>query len=152
MSFNFVAPHNYNSSSRKIAIAIKQGEVNAILSAAEEMAEFVTGNAILVPMPSHFGYAIQTFRLAQALSQLTGAAVCDILKGKSRDSLFNEKKRGHRVKWDTLGYYIDGAIPSNRKVYVIDNCIDTGASGKAAASVIGDCTILAYAMTKKTFR
>lgn len=152
MQYSFVAPYIYNAHTRVIAKGIKYGSYDAIKEAAESMAEFVRFSDVLVPMPSHHGYATQTFKLCMAISQLTGAPVSNVLRGKARQPLYDAKKSGQSVNWTDLGLYIDGVLPEGKNIIVVDNVIDTGASAKAAIAAIGSCTVLAYAMTSKSFR
>jgi adenine/guanine phosphoribosyltransferase-like PRPP-binding protein len=151
MRYKYIASHRYDSQSGKVARGIKYGDVESILKAAEEMSAFVPDDAVLVPMPSHHGFATQTYKLALAISQHTGTPVADVIRGKLRHTLYETKKNGAKPHFHDLQMYLTSSIPSGRYVVVIDNCIDTGASAMAAASLFKKCTVLAYAMTHKIF-
>lgn len=146
----YLAPNTYNSSTRKVAHAMKDGVMNAIKEAAYQMADMVPGNAVLVPMPSHLGYATDTLKLCEVIGRITGAPIYNILKGVERKKLYDLKKAGLTVNHYNLGFHTTSDLPKDRTVVVVDNVIDTGATARAAAAAIGDCVILAYAKTSKT--
>lgn len=142
----------YNCQSRAIAHGIKNGDMQSIHTAAERMAALVPDNAVLVPMPSHHGYATQTLKLCMVISAITGCAVVNALEGLPRLTNFEAKKAGRSIKWYDMGFHLVTSLPEGREICVIDNVIDTGNTAMAAVAAIGDCKIIAYAMTKKTFR
>ncbi|MBQ0073522.1 MAG: phosphoribosyltransferase [Prevotella sp.] len=138
---------HYNNSSRHIAHKLKEGDYNAIVTAAYRMAACLPENCILIPAPGRNGYATQTLKLAKMISRISGAQVADVLKGCQRMANYDAKKQGHPLKMDDLGLYLAESIPADKTAVIIDNVVDTGTTAFAAANLIGSCIVLSYAMT-----
>lgn len=137
----------YNQQTRILAHGLKDGDKNAMQTAALQMVNILPENAVLIPMPSHLGYAKQTLRLVNLMSDISGAPVADVLVGRERMSNYHSKKNGHPLKIEDLGIRLNGNLPEGKVPCVIDNVIDTGVSAFAAANAIGSCVVLAYAIT-----
>lgn len=137
----------YNNSSRPVAHGLKDGKYSVIVKAAGRMAACVPENAVLVPVPSHRGYAEQTLVLANEIARICGAEVANVLRGKERKPNYDAKREGKPLSIDDLGIYMTGELPQGKLVVVIDNVIDSGVTAFAAANAIGTCAVLAYAMT-----
>ena len=137
----------YSSGRREIAKAMKLGNTDAIRLAAVAIATAVkfSKDAILVPVPSHLGYATYTLELANEIARLTGSEVADVLKGAQRDMLYDIKKRHKPVSVEYLGVYATKELPQDRPIYYVDNVVATGATAKAVFRTFGRGTMLTYA-------
>lgn len=122
--------------SRIVAHALKDYFEPAIQLAAERMRPIIASldNVALVPMPSHFGYATYTFRLAKAIGIGT---IYDVLRCEPRERLYDLKKRGVAISPDDLGFYAIGSIPEDMNIVFIDNVVATGTTAMAAYEVLG---------------
>lgn len=139
----------YNPCSRMMAHALKDGNWSTVIEAAYLMAPLVPKNAVLIPMPSHSGYADAMLKLAKAISWISGAEVLDVLKGKQRKTVYELKRNGKKVSASDLGYYTTASIPEGKVAVVVDNVCDTGLNATAAANAIGGCVLITYAVTSK---
>lgn len=149
----YLAVHtDYNPISREIAHKIKGETISgepctptersiAIDIAARDMALLIPKSAILVPMPSHHGYATDTLILANKIASIKHCVVKDILKGASRLSSYEAKKQG--VSTD-FGFYL--TEEPQGVIYYVDNIVASGATAKAAYETHKGI-ILTYAIT-----
>lgn len=149
----FLATDSYNESSRIICHAIKDNNMAAIIAAAYEMADCLpsASDVVLVPAPSRKGYATNTLLLADMIAKISGAEVADVLKGRERASNYLAKKEGHPLNSSDMSFYLTDNLPEGKVVVFVDNVVDTGATAFAAASVLGSCVVLSYAMTNVLF-
>ncbi len=146
METRFFATGNYRKDGRtETAHAMKEGANWAIYKAAAEMVKYIPTNAVLVPMPSHTGRATYTLELCKRIARETAAEVCDYLRGKERETLYNLKKQGRRILPAKLGFYLSQPIPSGKLVIIIDNVVATGTTAAAAVRAIGGGVVFAYA-------
>lgn len=146
METRFFATGNYRKDGRtETAHAMKEGANWAIYKAAAEMVKYIPTNAVLVPMPSHTGRATYTLELYKRIARETAAEVCDYLKGKERETLYNLKKQGRHILPAKLGFYLSQPIPSGKRVIIIDNVVATGTTAAAAVRAIGGGVVFAYA-------
>lgn len=133
---------------REVAYAIKdKNNLEAISTAAKEMADLVNSSNILVPIPSSKGDTDATGLLAQEIANITGAEVRDILGiKKKRESTRERAKAGkRRITPDKMGLELkDGDIDA-RRVLFVDNVATSGASIRAAVNLINGGRGLVYA-------
>lgn len=134
---------------RKIAHGIKNGNRQAILSAARAMTRLLPAapRIILVPIPSRTGTATTTRLLAEEIChQHPKTEVMDVLRGRVRPSLYEEKKQGKRdVCSAWFGFRLTRSLPPDAEVFLVDNVEATGATIKAAMAVCGQVHGLVYA-------
>ena len=146
METRYFATGNYRAERRnETAHAMKEGANWAIYKAAAEMVKYIPTNAVLVPMPSHTGRATYTLELCKRIARETAAEVCDYLRGKERETLYNLKKQGRHILPAKLGFYLSQPIPSGKRVIIIDNVVATGTTAAAAVRAIGGGVVFAYA-------
>ena len=141
-----LAPHRYHDGdSRLVAHALKTNDATAVQQAAEAMLSIIRSldNVALVPVPSHLGYATYTLELARAIGV---GQVFDVLRGKQRETLYAQKKRGETPSSSTLGFYAIGSIPEDMNIVYLDNVVATGTTAKAAYEAIGRGLMVAYAI------
>lgn len=142
-----LAATRYDSCSRLLAHRLKANDLTAIEDAALLMAPLIPQGSALVPMPSHSGCATYTRTLSNRLALLTHSEVADVLQGRLRMPHYAAKLQGKDLAAEDLAFCLRASLPVGRKVIVIDNVIDTGLTAVSAAEVLGDCAVLAYAMT-----
>ena len=123
----FVAVDGYRGKMDRLARAVKSDglnsvNLNAINEAADLMAPMVPDNAVLVPAPSHEGYATDMLLLANAIGVRTNSEVADVLKSAPRDSQYDHKiNTGKPFTAEELGIHMDGELPEGKFPVVIDN-------------------------------
>ena len=149
MKYNYITTGEYYSHGRNsIAHGMKNGNPKSIARAASEMSKFVTPDVTLIPMPGHTGVATYTKELAEQIATLTGAKVCDIMRGSTRETFYDIKKNGGHVEKNYLGLYLISKLPEG-KIMIIDNCISTGTTAAAALDLTKRGVVLAYAIVGK---
>ena len=153
----FKTPNAYTSPSHQwVANAIKTGNTMAIGQAAQEMAQLVPDNAVLVPMPNHHGQTTDdtdTVVLAEAISKITGRPVIRALAGVERESrkADKEKPKSQQMKAVDLGFRQVEKIPEGTVPYFIDNVIASGLTAEAAHRAMGNNGVtLAYAKSTRS--
>lgn len=137
-----VVGHYRNPDLKKLAKAVKNGDTAAVGKAAGMMAPLVKKGTVLVPIPSHEGRAQQTLQLARQIAALTGASVCDLLEGDSRQSSYELKKQGVVLDSSKMGFRLRGRIPEGN-ILVVDNVIASGNTAKAAMDLLPNARMLA---------
>lgn len=140
-----LSAHHYGGRSRFIAHQIKALEYDALREAAHDMAELIDSSYVLVPAPSHLGLATDSLALAQFISELSGAQVADVLKGRPRLSNYFAKLNGTPLIPSDMD--IHSVVSLHGNIAVVDNVIDSGATAIACAEALGACSMLSYAMT-----
>lgn len=134
--------HDYQDAS-ELAHLVKQGDTDAIMQMAQEMATKVPNNAVLIPMPSSSGRATVTLQLANEIAVITGSIVADVLVGNARESLYSLKKQNKSLSNDDMGIKLMGEVPNGVPV-IVDNVYATGTTANAALEVIPDAHILVH--------
>ena len=140
----------YTDGVPEICHAAKDGDAGAIRKMAEEMAKDLRGDEILVPVPSRSGIATITRRLADEISKLSGCKVENVLRGPTRESLYELKKNGQAITPEMLGLQASH-IPEGR-VMLVDNVVATGTTARAAMKAIPGAWMLAYAMDSGAYK
>ena len=92
-------------------------------------------NALIVPVPSHIGYATYTKEIAE----MTGLEVLDCIRCFPHETLYDRKKRGEIVRPEELQFYLDATetVPE-RPIYIFDLVSATGVTAKAAQRLFKD--------------
>ena len=122
----------YEPSVRTIAKELKQEKASAIKEVVDFLSKQVTEEDVLIPMPSRFGFATDTQKLAEKISEKTGAKVFDCLVGKKRESIYELKKTNQDVSEFEFDFQINCEIPKARNYFIVDNVIGTGTTMKNA--------------------
>ena len=144
--------HYYDGINNWLCHKLKENDPQAINFCARQLAKMLPENAVVVPIPGHHGYALQTLYLARAISiQSDGnIPVANVLKGKNRVSNYQAKINGHPLSSAELGFRQVGLLPKGKIPYLLDNCVDSGETAKAAYHALGEKgIILSYAMSDK---
>ncbi len=116
----------YEPNVRTIARELKQEKSSAIKEVVDFLSNQVSEEDVLIPMPSRYGYATDTQKLAEKISEKTGAKVFDCLVGKKRQSIYELKKTNQNVSEFDFDFQINCEIPEARNYFIVDNVIGTG--------------------------
>lgn len=144
--------HYYDGINNWLCHKLKENNPQAIDHCARQLAKMLPENAVIVPIPGHHGCAVQTLYLARAISGLTAGniPVANVLKGSRRKSNYQAKIEGHPLCAEELGFRQVGILPKGKVPYLLDNCVDSGETAKAAYHALGDRGIvLSYAMSDR---
>jgi len=141
----FVAVSGYRGKAQKLAHGVKSRDPEVIAEVADLMAPLIPKDAVLVPAPSHSGKATDMLDVAQAISELTGAPIADVLRGGERDSQYKAKKAGRPLSVDDLGIKATGKLPDGKLPVVIDNVVDTGSTAEACVRALGKGIVVSLA-------
>lgn len=142
--------NTYYRKGRKLSRLVKKGDSAAIKEMALEMSSIVPENVVLVPIPSHIGYATFTLELSHEISRLTGTPVADILRGKSRISNYTAKKMKSPLSVEDLGF--EKISDTELTPCFVDNVCDTGVTMRSAFMAFNRGIGMVYARTKKHLR
>ena len=127
--------------SRGVAYCDKQ----AIRIAACVMRGWIADRSVLVPMPSHIGYATTSLMLCRELKRINHSyRVMDILRCEPHPSNHEEKMDGRFPSAFTT--YIKGETIPPQNAYIIDNCVGTGTTALSALAAMPDAIV--FAITK----
>jgi len=87
----------YDGINSRLCHKLKENDPQAMEYCARQLARMLPENAVIVPIPGHYGYAVQTLYLARAISEQSNGniPVANVLKGISRVSNYQAKKDGH---------------------------------------------------------
>ena len=135
------------SAYRDICHKVKTSYRPFVREAAGIMASHLSlpSDGVLIPMPSHLGYATDTLALCKELSGLTGLPVMDILHGDMRESVHNLKSVTGEIPAEfSLGLRLTRDVPAGLRPLVVDNVIGTGFTMKSVLALIPDampCTL-----------
>lgn len=130
--------------------AVKEGDLDAIKTAARQIAYALPIRAMLIPIPSHKGTTEINYRFATAILNATrengrDALIADCLEGTARESLYDLKHKGMDPKGCDLGIrwkktYKDQDFrflqALNYIPVFVDNVVDTGATITAAVKAV----------------
>ena len=122
---------------REISHGIKDRDPQAL----KMMTHFILDNDmirkgdLIIPAPQHEGKAIYTLQIAEMIADETGAVVIDILHSKERKTMYEQKLSGTVSAPLFIADYKN--LPKNKRIFFLDNVIDTGASLRAAERAVG---------------
>ena len=132
--------HYYDGINNWLCHKLKENDPQAITYCARQLVKMLPENAVVIPIPGHHGFTLQTLYLARAINEQSDGIipVANVLKGYNRVSNYQAKKEGHSLSAD------------ERVPYLLDNCVDSGETAKAAYHALGDKgIILSYAMSER---
>lgn len=142
----FMAVDGYRGKLDRLAHEVKGGSDDAVHRAARLMAPLVPTYSVLVPTPSHEGYATDMLALALAISEETGAPVADVLKGTPRERQYDVKRTtGKPMAADAMGIRMEGVLPQGYMPVVIDNVVHSGNTAEACVKALGKGVVLSLA-------
>ncbi len=132
---------------RSVAYALKQGNRAAVNLAAEEMADLVYGNDILVPIPDSKGDTSANLALARAIARRTGAKVCDALRRTGPvESARARRKKGKPPLPPALQRLYRRKDCPDGALLLVDNVVTRGTTAAAAAIAMSKkCLVAVWA-------
>lgn len=141
--------HYYDGINNWLCHKLKENDPRAITYCARQLVKMLPENAVVVPIPGHHGFALQTLYLARAINEQSGGIipVANVLKGNSRMSNYQAKKEGSLLPAEELGFRQVAPLPKGKVPYLLDNVVDTGTTAKAAINALGGGIVLSYAMS-----
>ena len=141
--------HYYDGINNWLCHKLKENDPQAIAYCARQLAKMLPENAVIIPIPGHHGFALQTLYLARAINEQSGGIipVANVLKGNCRVSNYQAKKEGHLLSAEELGFRQVAPLPKGKVPYLLDNVVDTGTTAKAAIKALGGGVVLSYAMS-----
>lgn len=148
----FVSVGGYRGSLQHLAHEVKTGNPAVIERIADMMSPLIPSEAVLIPAPSHKGYATDMLALSEAIAQRTGAEIVDVLKSDKRVSQYTAKKEtGKAIDSDKLGIYAVGEIPNDKIPVIVDNVVDSGNTAEACVRAIGKGVVISLADATKPY-
>lgn len=148
----FVSVGGYRGSLQHLAHEVKTGNPAVIERIADMMSPLIPSEAVLIPAPSHKGYATDMLALSEAIAQRTGAEIADVLKSDTRVSQYTAKKEtGKAIDSDKLGIYAVGEIPNGKIPVIVDNVVDSGNTAEACVRAIGKGVVISLADATKPY-
>lgn len=141
--------HYYDGINNWLCHKLKENDPQAITYCARQLVKMLPENAVVVPIPGHHGFALQTLYLARAINEQSDGIipVANVLKGNSRVSNYQAKIEGHPLTSSELCFRQVAPLPKDRVPYLLDNVVDTGTTAKAAINALGGGIVLSYAMS-----
>lgn len=141
--------HYYEGINNWLCHKLKENDPQAIAHCARQLAKMLPENAVVIPIPGHHGFALQTLYLARAINKQSDGIipVANVLKGNSRVSNYQAKIEGHPLTSSELCFRQVAPLPKDRVPYLLDNVVDTGTTAKAAINALGGGIVLSYAMS-----
>ena len=134
-----------------IARGVAAGDAQCIEVAAKLFDLYLPDGAVVVPMPSHGGYAEQMLQVAE---HMKSRLVWNILKAKPHESSRSQKMDGysplHIEMW--MDRVLEGWYPQGTDIYIIDNAVVTGATASSALEAFrkeGWSNVKVVSITKK---
>jgi predicted amidophosphoribosyltransferase len=141
----------YDDSNREIAHGIKAGDPVSIKVAAGQIASKLKGYApsktVIVPLPSHTGRANVTKDLAQAVANVHGSTVRDVLEMKPMGSSRYAQKQADMIPQPIQMFQREVRPSQDTHIILLDNTIDTGATAFAAISQLPDAILASHSIS-----
>ena len=135
---------------REICHGIKDRDLEAL----KMMKHFILDDGmirkgdLIIPAPQHEGKAIYTLKIAEMIAEETGAVVIDILHSQQRKTMHEQKLSGTVSAPLFFADYQNQ--PRDKRIFFLDNVIDTGTTLKAAEQAVGQKLMpLVYAYTDR---
>lgn len=127
---------------REICHKVKRSDISAISIISDYLSRSLPSSAILIPAPSHFGYATYTLEICKEISRKNKNKIADILRRTPSETLYELKKKEKAY----LNMYLTEK-PGSYKFLFIDNIISTGLTFNTAKNLIPNLSPLVFAYT-----
>ena len=128
----------YNTTGvREICHKVKKSDISAISS---YLSRSLPSSSILIPAPSHIGYATYTLEICKEIRRRKGNKIADILKRIPSESLYEMKLKGKGYVEMHLTENVE-----NGDYLFVDNVISTGLTFNTAKTLIPNLLPLVFA-------
>ena len=138
----------YEGYLRTIARGVRDNNPSCIECAAKVFDLMLPKGAVVAPMPSHIGCAVQMLSVANELyRRRPDVVVCDLLRCDPHPGSYAQKK--DRITPDPIRMFITPEFHeySGLRMFILDNVICTGVTASAALEVLPNSTVVALAMS-----
>ena len=143
---NILALGDYYTSLRELCHGVKDGNAKAIREAAKLLSSVVPDCSTLIPLPSHYGVPTYTLDLSNLIAFGKNCKVVPCIVSGGRKKLYDLKMQGQTAQLDfRLAYKPTGNL------FLVDNCVDTGATYEAAKRLLGEIPIITIAINKNNY-
>ena len=141
----------YEGYLRMIARGVRDNNPKCIECAAKLFDLMLPEGAIVVPMPSHYGTAIQMMSVARQLkNRRNDIRVWDCLECEPHEANYSQKEYTTpapiHMHISSKMVECDG-YDFGQGIFILDNVICTGVTASAALEVLPDATVVALAMS-----
>lgn len=134
----------YRKRIRFLCHLIKDGDMDAIDEASVILSKYVPPGSVLIPVPSHNGYATYTLTLANFIAKRSKSKVMDILSSPPRERMYNLKFNKGDVENIDLQFSADSSnkeqiariLKGARNVILIDNVVSSGITYEQAQKAL----------------
>lgn len=136
---------------RNLCHEVKEGNNEAILKSAKLLSNLIEPNSVLIPIPSHSGFATVTKELCDNIARFTHCQVLDIVRGnRLNKTMYKTKLEGGIYTEKDLGYNLLKNINNFNNIYIVDNVVDTGTTSNAVNKLFNNkAKVLAIATVNK---
>lgn len=134
---------------RDVARGCAYGDPKSIDMGAAVLSAFIKPGSVLVPMPSHIGYATTMLDLCVRIVGLVKTStILNCLKCIPHESSHIQKLRmgsPPEIHMSIKKRFLseEGILPTRENMIIIDNTVCTGATASAALDAIPNATVLA---------
>ena len=138
----------YEGYLRTIARGVRDNNPTCIECASKLFDLMLPKGAVVAPMPSHIGCAVQMLSVANELyRRRPDVVVCDLLRCDPHPGSYAQKK--DRITPDPIRMFITPEFHeySGLRMFILDNVICTGVTASAALEVLPNSTVVALAMS-----
>lgn len=136
----------YEGLLRHVARGCSYGDATSLFSGAQVLSAFIEDGTIIVPMPSHIGYATTMKWLCERIETIN-----EIKSIKMFDCLVcNPHESSRLVKIQNgvppdIRMYLKKDPPKDKRILIIDNVVCTGMTARAALAALPNATVLTIA-------
>ena len=135
---------------RSVAHGVKDGDNDCIRLAARLFDLMLPDTCTVVPMPGHNGRADRMLDVATCLSSISkdagrNRALADCLRCRPHESNYDQKQDRRTPAPVKMTARKIGRRRKRGDIYIIDNCIVSGATASAALSAIPSARVCALA-------
>lgn len=142
----FCKSYYNDKGTREICHNIKDGDKSSIDMVAKSILKILPQNSILIPIPSSCGYSTYTKDICNKINSFNkNISVLDVLKCNKRIKLYDLKNQSIEPNKEYFNFKLDGKIPNNKNIILIDNVFATGTTYKFVKEIIPNAKIAVFA-------
>jgi len=127
---------------RDVSRGCAYGDTECLKKGALLLSSFVPAGSVIIPMPSHIGYATTMLSLCNEMKKINGTyEVRDCLKCIPHQSNHIIKLHGDSPKGIIM--YQSAPVFDGSGAFIIDNCIGSGCTAGCALEIMHRATVIA---------